>query len=145
MTKLIAVFCLTLLTITGVQAQYDTLKTPSGLRYVVLQKGTGVQPVKGQKVKVHYTGRLANGKIFDTSKGAAGPFRFTIGAREVIPGWDEGVTLMHEGEKGVLFVPASMAYGPQGVPDSENPGQYIIPPNAELTFEMELVEVKVKK
>jgi FKBP-type peptidyl-prolyl cis-trans isomerase len=123
-------------------AQYDTLKTSSGLKYVVLQKGTGAQPIKGQKVKVNYTGKLPNGKIFDTTKGASGPFRFTIGNKEVIPGWDEGFLLMRVGEKGILFVPPHLAYGSQGVPDEDNPGRYIIPPNAELLFEVELIGVK---
>jgi FKBP-type peptidyl-prolyl cis-trans isomerase len=133
---------LSILTIGLGQAQYDTLKTPSGLKYVVLHKGEGPQPVKGQKVKVHYTGKLPNGKVFDTSRGASGPFRFTIGNREVIPGWDEGFTLMHVGEKGILFVPPDMAYGSRGVPDDNSPGYYIIPPNAELMFEVELLSIK---
>ncbi|MDB5272700.1 MAG: peptidylprolyl isomerase [Chitinophagaceae bacterium] len=124
------------------KAQYDTITTPAGLKYIVLQKGTGAQPVKGSKVKVHYTGRLANGKVFDTSRGAAGPFKFTIGAKDVIPGWDVGFTMMHEGEKGILIVPPNLAYGPRGIPDEENPGKYIIPPNAELTFDVELISVK---
>jgi peptidyl-prolyl cis-trans isomerase A (cyclophilin A) len=123
-------------------AQYDTLKTASGLKYVVLQKGEGPKPVAGQKVKVNYTGKLPNGKVFDTTKGASGPFRFTIGKKEVIPGWDEGFTLMHVGEKGILFVPPHLAYGSRGVPDEDNRGQYIIPPNVELMFEVELISVK---
>lgn len=124
----------------AVKAQ-DTLKTASGLTYVVLIKGTGKQPTKGQKVKVHYTGRFENGKVFDSSK-EAGPFKFTLGAKEVIPGWDEGFMLMHEGEKGVLIVPSMLAYGKKGVPDSDNPGKYIIPPNATLMFDVELISVK---
>jgi FKBP-type peptidyl-prolyl cis-trans isomerase len=125
------------------QAQYDTLKTASGLKYVVLKKGSGPQPVKGQKVKVNYTGKLPNGKVFDTTmKGPSGPFQFRIGNREVIPGWDEGFLLMHAGEKGILFIPADLAYGSRGVPDDENPGKYIIPPNTELMFEVELISIK---
>jgi FKBP-type peptidyl-prolyl cis-trans isomerase len=122
------------------QAQ-DTLKTASGLRYMVLTKGHGPQPSKGQKVKVHYTGKFQNGKVFDSSK-EAGPFKFTLGAKEVIPGWDEGFMLMHEGEKGILLVPSALAYGKRGVPDEDNPGKYIIPPNADLSFEVELLSVK---
>jgi FKBP-type peptidyl-prolyl cis-trans isomerase len=124
----------------SVQAQ-DTLITASGLKYIILTKGTGPQPIKGQKVKVHYTGKLQNGKVFDTSK-EAGPFKFTLGAKEVIPGWDEGFMLMHEGEKGILIVPSKLAYGKNGVPDENNPGKYIIPPNADLTFEVELISIK---
>jgi FKBP-type peptidyl-prolyl cis-trans isomerase len=143
MNKLL--FCLLLmgLSMGYAQAQYDTLKTPSGIKYVVFKKGTGTQqPVKGQKVKVKYIGKLPNGKRFDPPKGPAADFQFKIGAGEVIPGWDEGVTLMHVGETGFLFVPPNLAYGARGVPDEENPGQYIIPPNAELMFEIELVSIK---
>jgi len=132
---LLSVFC----TIGFVQAQ-DTLKTASGLKYLVVKKGTGVKPTKGQKVKVLYTGRLENGKEFDSSKQT--PFKFTLDAKEVIPGWDEGFKLMHEGEKGILMVPSKLAYGKNGVPDEENPGKYIIPPNADLNFEVELISVK---
>ncbi len=137
-------FCLLFigLSATCALAQYDTLKTPSGLKYVVFKKGTGVQPVKGQKVEVNYIGSLLNGKRFDPPRGPANNFRFKIGNREVIPGWDEGVTLMHVGEKGFLFVPPDLAYGAHGVPDEDNPGSYIIPPNAVLMFEMELVSIK---
>ena len=82
----------------ALQAQ-DTLTTASGLKYIKLKKGTATKkPVKGSKVKVHYTGRLENGKVFDSSK-EGGPFKFTIAAKEVIPGWDEGFQLMEEGEK----------------------------------------------
>ncbi|MDB5256223.1 MAG: peptidylprolyl isomerase [Chitinophagaceae bacterium] len=143
MNKLFFFLLLTTFSIGWAQAQYDTLKTASGLKYVVLKKGTGAQPVKGQKVKVNYTGKLPNGKVFDTTlKGPSGPFQFKIGNREVIPGWDEGFLLMHVGEKGILFIPANLAYGSHGVPDEENPGQYIIPPNAELMFEVELISIK---
>jgi FKBP-type peptidyl-prolyl cis-trans isomerase len=140
MKKVILLVCMLLSVGIYAQAQ-DTLKTASGLRYVVLTKGNGPQPTKGQKVKVHYTGKFQNGKIFDSSK-EAGPFKFTLGAKEVIPGWDEGFMLMHEGEKGTLLVPATLAYGKKGVPDQDNPGKYIIPPNADLIFEVELISVK---
>jgi peptidyl-prolyl cis-trans isomerase A (cyclophilin A) len=127
------------LTAFSVHAQ-DTITTISGLKYVVESKGQGVKPLKGQKVKVNYTGRLSNGKVFDSTK--EGPFKFTLGAKEVIPGWDEGFMLMHEGEKGVLIIPSKLAYGVNGVPDEENPGKYIIPPNADLTFDVELISIK---
>jgi peptidylprolyl isomerase len=140
MKAAIFLVCIILSVAFSAQAQ-DTLKTASGLRYIVLTKGNGIQPSKGQKVKVHYTGKLQNGNVFDSSK-EAGPFKFTLGAKEVIPGWDEGFMLMHEGEKGVLLVPSTLAYGKKGVPDEDNPGKYIIPPNAELSFEVELLSVK---
>lgn len=142
MNKLL--FCLMLmgLSLGYAHAQYDTLKTPSGIKYVVLKKGTGAQPVKGQKVKVKYIGKLPNGKRFDPPKGPAADVQFKIGNSEVIPGWEEGVLLMHVGEIGFLFIPPSLAYGSRGVPDEDNSGQYIIPPNAELMFEIELVGIK---
>ncbi len=142
MSKLLIYLLLTGLSLGYAKAQYDTLKTPSGLKYVVLRKGTGAQPVKGQRVKVKYIGKLPNGKRFDPPKGPAADFQFKIGNQEVIPGWDEGVTLMHVGETGFLFVPPNLAYGARGVPDEENAGQYIIPPNTELMFEIELVSIK---
>ncbi len=139
--KSIVLFFLLLSFFIGSGKAQDTLKTASGLKYVMLTKGTGKQPAKGQKVKVHYTGKFENGKVFDSSKDA-GPFKFTLGAKEVIPGWDEGFMLMHEGEKGILIVPAKLAYGTKGVPDDDHPGKYIIPPDATLTFEVELISVK---
>jgi len=142
MNKLLFCLLLSVLSLGYAQAQYDTLKTPSGIKYVVFKKGTGAQPVKGQKVKVKYIGKLPNGKRFDPPKGPANDFQFKIGAGEVIPGWDEGVLLMHVGETGFLFVPPILAYGARGVPDEDSPGQYIIPPNTELMFEIELVSIK---
>ncbi|RPH60206.1 MAG: FKBP-type peptidyl-prolyl cis-trans isomerase [Acidobacteria bacterium] len=110
------------------------ITTPSGLKYVEVQLGTGRTAEKGMPVRVHYTGRLADGKKFDSSVDRKEPFQFTLGVGEVIRGWDEGVAGMKVGGKRKLMIPSSLAYGPRGVPGA-------IPPNAELTFDVELLGV----
>lgn len=122
-------------------ADGDTITTESGLKYVVKKKGTGKKTYAGAKVKVHYKGMLTNGKQFDSSYDSK-PFKFVLGNKEVIPGWDEGVLLMSEGEEGVLIIPGNLGYGKKGVKDDERPGAYLIPPNATLIFEMYLLKVK---
>lgn len=116
-----------------------TQPQPSGLVYISEQAGTGAQAMVGRKVRVHYTGMLLNGKKFDSSldrkdpkTGKAEPFEFTLGAGQVIKGWDEGIALMKVGEKGRLIIPSKLGYGPRGASD-------VIPPNATLVFEVELV------
>ena len=111
----------------------DFKETSSGLRYKIKEENpSGDLPEAGQKVKVHYTGKLLNGKEFDSSKGG-GPIEIPIGKGRVIPGWDEGIMLLHEGEKATLAIPAGLAYGQRG----SGP----IPPNSPLIFEVELVEI----
>ncbi|WMJ72419.1 FKBP-type peptidyl-prolyl cis-trans isomerase [Cytophagaceae bacterium ABcell3] len=119
----------------------DTIVTSTGLKYVVLKKGDGEKPKKGDKVTVHYRGELPSGKVFDTSRNGR-PFKFKIGKQQVIPGWEEGVTLMRRGEIGVLIVPAHLAYGKRGVRDEFDDSNYEIPPDSELIFEMELLHFK---
>jgi FKBP-type peptidyl-prolyl cis-trans isomerase len=99
--------------------------------------GTGAEAKTGDTVSVHYTGTLADGKKFDSSHDRGEPFEFTVGAGEVIEGWEKGITGMKVGGKRRLVIPPEMAYGETGSPP-------IIPPNATLTFEVELVSVKGK-
>jgi len=109
--------------------------TPSGLRYVDEVVGDGDSPARGKTVRVHYTGRLTNGKKFDSSVDRNEPFEFTIGAGQVIRGWDEGVMSMKVGGKRQLIIPPGLGYGARGAPP-------VIPPNAELIFDVELLAVR---
>jgi peptidylprolyl isomerase len=108
--------------------------TESGLKYVDLKVGDGVVPKKGEWVQVHYTGWLADGKKFDSSVDKGRPFKFKLGAGGVIKGWDEGVATMKVGGKRMLTVPPGLAYGEKGLGD-------IIPANATLTFDVELIKI----
>jgi len=109
-------------------------KTASGLQYWDIKVGTGDEAKHGSKVKVHYTGWLTSGKKFDSSVGGA-PFDFKIDNGDVIKGWDEGVTGMKVGGKRQLRIPPDLAYGAKGYPG-------VIPPNATLIFDVQLVAVK---
>ncbi len=110
------------------------MKRPSGLEYIELQVGAGPMPQKGDKVSVHYTGKLENGRVFDSSRDRGQPIEFPLGTGRVIPGWDEGIGLMHEGGKARLIIPPHLGYGARGAGG-------VIPPNATLIFEVELVKV----
>lgn len=110
------------------------LDTASGVYYQVVQEGAGGFPKKGNKVIVHYTGYLLNGEIFDSSRDRGEPFDFILGKGYVIEGWDEGILLMHKGEKGILYIPSYRGYGPQRAGT--------IPPNSILIFEVELLDIK---
>lgn len=109
--------------------------TPSGLKYIDLKEGDGASPSKGQTVKVHYTGTLENGKKFDSSRDRGSPFSFKIGVGQVIKGWDEGVSTMKVGGQRILIIPADLGYGAQGAGG-------VIPPNATLIFDVELLDTK---
>lgn len=107
----------------------------SGLYYIETKKGSGAKPEKGATVKVHYTGKLLDGTVFDSSVDRGEPIELPIGVGQVIPGWDEGIMLMNEGAKGLLVIPSALAYGEQGAPP-------VIPPYSALVFEVELVKAK---
>ncbi len=128
-----------IMAVTPTLVQADTgkpVQTASGLSYIDVMEGTGASPKDGQTVVVHYTGTLQeNGKKFDSSLDRNEPFKFHIGKKEVIPGWDEGVATMKVGGKRTLIVPANLAYGRNGVPGA-------IPPNATLIFDVELLKVE---
>jgi FKBP-type peptidyl-prolyl cis-trans isomerase len=109
--------------------------TASGLRYEDLVVGEGPQPKPGQTVEVHYTGWLTNGKKFDSSHDRREPLVFPVGVGSVIKGWDEGVLSMKVGGKRKLHIPPALGYGARGAGG-------VIPPNAELIFEVELLGVK---
>jgi FKBP-type peptidyl-prolyl cis-trans isomerase len=113
----------------------EYVTNPSGLKYLDLQTGSGAVATAGQQVKVHYTGWLTNGQKFDSSVDRREPFEFRLGAGQVIKGWDEGVAGMKVGGKRKLVIPSSLGYGSRGAAG-------VIPPNAELTFEVELLGVR---
>ncbi|WP_299627154.1 peptidylprolyl isomerase [uncultured Tenacibaculum sp.] len=116
-----------------VAAGYD--ETPSGLRYKIIQKGEGKKATKGAMVSVHYKGQLLDGTVFDSSYKRKQPIDFAIGVGQVIPGWDEGIQLLQVGDKARLVIPSNLAYGANGAGG-------VIPPNATLIFDVELMNVK---
>lgn len=109
--------------------------TESGLRIIDLEIGAGESPKKGDKVSVHYTGTLENGEKFDSSLDRGTPFEFYLGLGKVIKGWDEGVATMKVGGKRKLIIPPDLGYGARGAGG-------VIPPNATLVFEIELLDFK---
>ena len=113
----------------------EVKETASGLQYVVEKEGEGAQPTDTDEVTVHYTGKLLDGTVFDSSVSRGEPATFPL--NRVIPGWTEGVQLMKEGAKYTFFIPSDLAYGAQGVPNA-------IPPHSTLIFEVELIKV-IKK
>jgi FKBP-type peptidyl-prolyl cis-trans isomerase FkpA len=116
-------------------ADGEFITTGSGLAYLDLKIGTGKEAKAGDTVTVHYTGRLSDGTKFDSSVDRDEPFPFPLGAGKVIKGWDEGVAGMKEGGKRKLVIPPELGYGARGA------GK-VIPPNAVLIFEVELLKVK---
>jgi FKBP-type peptidyl-prolyl cis-trans isomerase len=123
-----------------IEAELDKMaagfdKTQSGLRYKILQNGNGAKAGKGKKVSVHYKGQLADGTVFDSSYSRKQPIDFTLGIGQVISGWDEGIQLLKVGDKARFVIPSNLAYGSQGAGG-------VIPPNANLIFDVELMDVK---
>ncbi|MCC5932043.1 MAG: FKBP-type peptidyl-prolyl cis-trans isomerase [Cyclobacteriaceae bacterium] len=109
--------------------------TESGLGIKIVKQGEGDKPVNGQKVKVHYTGTLADGTRFDSSIDRGVPFEFPLGAGRVIKGWDEGISLLNIGSTAIIKVPPELGYGLRGAGNT-------IPPNATLYFEVELIDAE---
>lgn len=115
----------------------NMITTESGLQYQDQEIGQGATPKKGQTISVHYTGRLENGFVFDSSHKRNKPFPFILGVGEVIKGWDEGLITMQVGGKRTLVIPSNLAYGSQEIPG-------LIPANSTLIFEVELVSIDSK-
>ncbi|UYZ61687.1 FKBP-type peptidyl-prolyl cis-trans isomerase [Hymenobacter weizhouensis] len=116
--------------------------TASGLRYLVRQPGSGQPARAGDRVRVHYTGFLPDGRLFDASVKQGGPLKVRAGRGEVIKGWDEVLLLLPPGSRARVWIPAHLAYGPTGVRDPDDDSRYLVPPNTDLLFELEVVEVR---
>lgn len=116
-------------------AGLDTIKMQSGLRFLKVESGSGVKAQQGKYVSVHYTGYLMDGKKFDSSVERGEPIEFQLGKGMVIKGWEEGIELMHVGDKMRFIIPSELAYGEKGAPGA-------IPANATLIFDCELVDVQ---
>ncbi len=110
-------------------------KTDSGLRYKIIQKGSGAKAEKGKTVSVHYEGSLPNGSVFDSSFKRKEPIDFQLGVGQVISGWDEGISLLQVGDKARFVIPSHLGYGSQGAGG-------VIPPDATLIFDVELMDIK---
>lgn len=110
-------------------------ETASGLRYQVIQKGEGKKAEKGNTVSVHYKGQLADGTVFDSSYKRNAPLDFQVGVGQVIAGWDEGICLLNVGDKARLVIPSDLGYGSAGAGG-------VIPPDATLVFDVELMDIK---
>jgi peptidylprolyl isomerase len=113
----------------------EIISTPSGLKYEVITEGKGAAPKAGQTVIVHYTGTLEDGEKFDSSRDRNDPFSFKLGAGQVIKGWDEGLAMMKVGDRRKLILPPELGYGARGAGG-------VIPPNATLIFDVELLDIK---
>lgn len=116
--------------------------TPGGVRFVFRERGTGPLPRPGQRVAVRYTGFLPDGHVFDATAASGGPVRFRVGRKEVIAGWDELLPLLPVGSRVRASIPAALAYGATGVRDPDNDSRYLIPPDTDLVFELQVMSVR---
>ncbi|TGE16999.1 FKBP-type peptidyl-prolyl cis-trans isomerase [Hymenobacter elongatus] len=117
-------------------------KTANGVRYTVRQLGTGPKAQTGDRMQVHYTGLLPDGHIFDSSVAQGRPLRLRVGQGEVIPGWDEILLLLPMGSRARVWIPAALAYGSTGVRNPDDEQRFIVPPNTDLIFELEVVKIR---
>lgn len=138
MKKILILFLLSLISnlmshISVAQKLNKEYTTESGLKYTIIKKGKGEKPLPGQNVRVHYTGKFADGKVFDSSYERGAPITFKLGKGQVIKGWDEGIALLTEGSQAKLIIPPALGYGekPMGA----------MPANSTLYFDVELVEI----
>lgn len=122
-------------TTAGKKMTDNIITTPSGLKYIEIKEGDGATPKTGQIVEVHYTGTLENGTKFDSSRDRNSTFKFKIGVGQVIKGWDEGVGTMKLGGRRQLIIPPELGYGARGAGG-------VIPPNATLIFDVELLGIQ---
>ncbi|MCB1104755.1 MAG: FKBP-type peptidyl-prolyl cis-trans isomerase [Opitutaceae bacterium] len=127
--------CVFSATLLGAEEAPAYTTTESGLQYAITAEGDGPTPQPGQVVIAHYTGKLADGTVFDSSRERGEPFAFTLGQRQVIKGWDEGFALLHVGDHATFIIPSNLAYGEKGAGDR-------IPPGSTLRFDVEFVDVK---
>jgi peptidyl-prolyl cis-trans isomerase A (cyclophilin A) len=145
MKRIILLMSFPMIAIAGiVKGQHsDTLKTKSGIRYIVLKRGNGAKPWPGSKVGIYYTVMLLSGKKIDTNVDTK-PYRFKLGdPQEVIKGLNEGVSLMRIGDKMRFIIPPELAFGKKGVPNPEGSPKYLVDPNAYIIYEVEVVDYKL--
>lgn len=132
---ILIIIIFTLITISGCSKGGKEIITSSGLKYTEIKEGSGAIASNGKKVMVHYVGTLENGKVFDSSMDKNQPLSFTLGSGEMIPGFDEGILNMKTGGRRKLIIPPNLAWGTEGA-------QGVIPPNATVIFDIELLDVK---
>ena len=123
-------------------AHLAPLYTRSGVRFLFHERGTGPLAQPGSRVSVRYTGFLPDGHVFDANVASGGPLRFRVGRGEVIPGWDELLPLLPAGSRVRAWIPSALAYGAAGVRDPDDDTRYLIPPDTDLVFELQVLSVR---